>query len=264
MVRNMRLLVTFAIAAEFAPWKARHPFVPYEFDEVGKRREFDLFRANVKANQITVLLTQMGAENARKAMSGVSCENYDLIISTGLAGALDSNLKIGEIVVARAVCAVGEKSAIESDYALRELAVAAGARAVDAFLTSESIVATAVDKEELSLSGSVVEMETSSVLKAAAKRQVPAVAVRAISDAANEDLPVGFERIADSRGHLKVGGLLKELAKHPHKLGPLVRFGQQSRASSVALADFLEKYVDLIAERWTKAQAWSREEISAT
>jgi nucleoside phosphorylase len=260
----MKLLITFAIDAEFMPWKARHAFVPYEFDEAGTRREFQLFRANIKTNEITVLLTGMGRENTRKATRGLSCEGHDVVISTGLAGALDANLKLGEIVAARAARVVGGKTRIESDFALLELAVAAGARAVDVFLTSETIVTTASGKEELSPSGSVVEMETSYVLEAAATRQVPAAAVRAISDTSDEDLPVDFERIADSRGRVKVGGLLKELAMHPSRLAPLVRFGQQSRASSVALADFLDKYVDLIAEKWSKTQAISREEISAT
>lgn len=260
----MRPLVTFAIDAEFVPWKSRYPFVPYEFDEAGTRREFDLFRANIKGSQITVLLTGMGAENARNAMRSVSWEDHDVVISTGLAGALDSGLKTAEIVVARATRVVGGKSSIDSDYALREFAVAVGARPVHVFLTSETVVATAAEKEELGPSGSVVEMESSYVLESAAKHQVPAIAVRAISDEADEDLPIDFERIADSRGHLKVGGLLKELAMHPHKLAPLVRFGQQSRASSVALADFLDKYVDLIAEKWRRTQALSREEISAT
>ena len=260
----MRPLVTFAVDAEFAPWKSRHPFVPYEFDARGSRREFDLFRANIQGNQITVLLTGMGAENTRKAMQSVSWEDHDVVISTGLAGALDPSLKIEEIVVARATRVVGGRSSVESDCALRELAAAAGAWAVDVILTSETIVATAAEKEELNASGSAVEMESSYVLESAAKHQVPAVAVRSISDAADEDLPIDFARIADSRGHVKVGGLLKELAIHPHKLASLVRFGQQSRASSVALADFLDKYVDLIAEKWSKTQVLSREEISAT
>ncbi len=46
----MRILVTFAVEAEFAPWRARHPFVPYEFDDAGQRREFDLYRANIGSN----------------------------------------------------------------------------------------------------------------------------------------------------------------------------------------------------------------------
>ena len=45
----MRFLVTFAIDAEFNPWKARHPFVPYEYDNSGRKREFDMYRANISA-----------------------------------------------------------------------------------------------------------------------------------------------------------------------------------------------------------------------
>ena len=260
----MRLLVTFAIDAEFAPWKSRHPFVPYEFDDAGVRREFDLFRANMGANEVTVLLTGMGGENARKAMRTVSFEGQDVFISTGLAGALDANLTPGDIVVARTSIMDGQTTKTESDSTLIDLAVATGARAVDVFLTSETIIATAIEKEALRVSGSVVEMETSYVLAEAAKCQVPGVAVRAISDAADEDLPVDFQQIADSRGNVRVGGLLKELAMHPSRLAPLVRFGQQSRAASEALADFLDNYVLLIAEKWSKVQGLSREEISAT
>lgn len=260
----MRLLVTFAVDAEFAPWKSRHPFVPYEFDDAGVRREFDVFRANFGGNEVTVLLTGMGAESARKAISTAPFEGQDVLVSTGLAGALDENLKLGEIVAARTCRTATQETKLESDSRLLDLAVTAGACTVEVFLTVEAIVATGVEKEALSFSGSVVEMETKHILEEAAKRDVPAVAVRAISDAADEDLPVDFERIADSRGHVKVGGLLKELAMHPYRLIPLVRFGRQSRASSVGLADFLDKYVPLIAGKWSRIRAVSREEISAT
>jgi adenosylhomocysteine nucleosidase len=260
----MRFLVTFAIDAEFAQWKSRHPFVPYEFDESGKRRDFDLFRANIGANEVTVLLTGMGSENARNAMESISLEKPDVFISTGLAGALDAALHPGDIVAARTSEVIDRGLRMESEAGLLDLAAQAGARVQNVFLTSETIVATAREKQLLNVSGSVVEMETTYVLAEAARRQVPAVAVRSISDAAEEDLPVDFQRIADSRGHVKVGGLLKELALHPYRLPLLVRFGQQSRASSEALADFLDRYIPLIAEKWPGARTSDREEISAT
>jgi hypothetical protein len=170
----------------------------------------------------------------------------------------------GDIVAARTSEVIGRGLRTESEAGLLDLAAHAGARAVNVFLTSETIVATAREKQLLSVSGSVVEMETTYVLAEAARRQVPAVAVRSISDAAEEDLPVDFQRIADSRGHVKVGGLLKELALHPHRLPLLVRFGQQSRASGEALADFLDRYIPLIVEKWPGARTSDREEISAT
>lgn len=260
----MRILVTFAIDAEFAPWKSRHLFVPYEFDESGKRRDFDLFRANIGVSEVSVLLTGMGAENARNAVKSVSLERPDVLISTGLAGALDAGLRPGDIVAARTAERIDRTIKTESDAALLALAAHAGASVVSVFLTSETVVATAREKESLSGLGSVVEMESAYILEEAAPWQCPVVAVRSISDVADEDLPVDFERIADSRGHVKIGGLLKELALHPHRLPLLVRFGQQSRAAAEALADFLDQYISLLAQKWPPARTTQREEISAT
>lgn len=260
----MRILVTFAIDAEFAQWQSRHPFVPYEFCESGRRREFDLFRANIGANEVTVLLTGMGGENAKKAMSTIPLEQHDFCLCTGLAGALDPNLKLGEIVVGRCSESADRTRKTESDPDLVRFALALGARAVNVFVTSDTIVATGDEKQLLSTSGGVVEMETNQILAAARQFRLPAVAVRAISDVADEDLPVDFERIADSRGHVKVGGLLKELALHPHRLPLLVRFGRRSRAAGGALADFLDRYIPAVEKQW-RGLNWTKiEEVSAT
>lgn len=260
----MRFLITFSVAAEFAPWSARHPFVPYEFDDKARRREFDLFRANIGSNEITVLLTGIGGENAKNAMRTVNLEMPDVCISSGLAGALDRRLKPGAIVVAHRCETIDRKLKTTSDAALVELAVASDARATEVLATSDRIVATARAKEELSARGNVVDMESSYILSAASAWGLPVVAVRVISDAADEDLPVDFERVADSRGRVKVGGLLKELAGHPHRLPLLVRFGRQSRAAAVTLADFLDGYIPEVAEKWQGMRASDIEEVSAT
>jgi len=260
----MRILVTFAVRAEFSRWRSRHPFVPYEFENWEKRRDFDLFKANFGSNEVTVLLTGIGGENAGKAMRTLPIEIHDVCISTGLAGALQANLKPGDIVVARTAETLDQKLRIESDSALVDFAVACGARAVNVSLTSEKIVATADEKQELSRSGSVVEMESTHILTAAEKHHVPAVAVRAISDAAHEDLPVDFGRIMDSHGHLKYGGLLKEVGLHPYRLAPLLKFAGQSRAAAGSLADFLDRFISAIAAKWKKVPSRDLEEVSAT
>jgi adenosylhomocysteine nucleosidase len=260
----MRILVTFAVRAEFSQWRSRHPFVPYEFENWEKRRDFDLFKANFGSNEVTVLLTGIGGENTDKAMRTLPIEIHDVCISTGLAGALDASLKPGDIVVARTAETLDQKLRIESDSALVDFAVACGARAVNISLTSKKIVATADEKQELSGSGSVVEMESSHVLTAAEKHHVPAVAVRAISDAADEDLPVDFGRIMDSRGHLKYDGLLKEVGLHPYRLAPLMKFAGQSRAAAGSLADFLDRFISAIAAKWNRVPSRNLEEVSAT
>ena len=260
----MRILVTFAVRAEFSQWCSRHPFVPYEFENWEKRRDFDLFKANFGSNEVTVLLTGIGGENADKAMQTLPIEIHDVCISTGLAAALDASLKPGDVVVARTAETLDQKLRIESDSALVDFAVACGARAVNISRTSEKIVATADEKQELSRSGSIVEMESSHVLTAAEKHHVPAVAVRAISDAADEDLPVDFGRIMDSRGHLKYDGLLKEVGLHPYRLAPLMKFAGQSRAAAGSLADFLDLFISTIAAKWNRVPSRNLEEVSAT
>src|SRR5580704_15686710 len=111
----MRILVTFAIKAEFSPWSARHPFVPYEFEDWERRREFALFKANIGADEVTVLLTGIGGQNAARAISSLPRERYDVCISSGLAGSLYAALKPGEVVVARTVETLGGECQAASD-----------------------------------------------------------------------------------------------------------------------------------------------------
>jgi adenosylhomocysteine nucleosidase len=260
----MRVLVTFALKAEFALWCSRHPFVPYEFENWEKRREFDLFKANFGSNEVTVLLTGIGGENAREAMRSIPIELHDLCISSGLAGALDVDLRPRDIVVARASEMPGQNLRVESDPGLVESAVACGAHAVPVSLTCEKIVATAEEKQELSANGSIVEMESYHILAASAQCHVPAVALRGVSDAADEDLPVDFGRIMDSHGHLKFGGLFKEVGIHPYRLAPLLKFAGQSRSASESLADFLDRYISSLLRTWIRVQVLDNEEVSAT
>jgi adenosylhomocysteine nucleosidase len=260
----MRFLVTFATTSEFAMWRSRHPFVPYEFDDLGERRVFDLFKANMGAQEVSVLLTGIGGDNAKKAMNTVLPKMYDICISTGLAGALQDKWSPGDVVVARTAKKLADKVIAKSEPDLVEVAVECGAAPVDVFLSSDTIIREASEKEELSASGGVVEMESAHVLAVAAEKQVAAVAVRAISDAADEDLPLDFGLIVDSRGHVKVGGLLKELALQPYQLVPLVRFGRRSRAASRSLADFLDRYIPAIASRWRELKPFAAARVSAT
>jgi nucleoside phosphorylase len=260
----MRILVTFAIKAEFSQWSSRHPFVPYEFENWETRREFDLFKANIGPDEVTVLLTGMGGENAAKAMSSIPLETHDLCISSGLAGSLDARLTPGDVIAARSAETLDGSCKAASDTILVDLAVACGAKAVNVSLTSEKIVATAEEKDELNRRGSIVEMETAQILTAATQKHVPCATVRAISDAADEDLPVDFARILDSRGHLKMGGLLKEVGLSPYRIPLLLQFGRQSRAAGKSLADFLDRYISAISANWTKVAHPKVAEVSAT
>jgi adenosylhomocysteine nucleosidase len=260
----MRILVTFAVKAEFSPWNSRHPFVPYEFENWERRREFDLFKANIGSNEVTVLLTGIGKSNATRALASIPLALHDICISTGLAGSLDTALLPGDIAVARKAQTLHLASTAASDDFLFDLAVSLSAKPVDVALTSEKIIRTALEKDALRQQGSIVEMESTHVLAAAQQAQLPAVLVRAISDAANEDLPVDFARILDSQGHLRLNGLLKEVGLHPYRIAPLIQFGRQSHAAAKSLADFLDRYISELSLRRPSVAYRRPEEVPAT
>ena len=260
----MRILITFALKTEFSPWSSRHVFVPYEFENWERRREFEVFKANIGCDEVTVLLTGMGRENTVKAMASVPLELYDVCISTGLAGSLDPALRHGEVVVALVADTLQQDSNVTADGTLLQLADSAGATTVHATLTSETIVGAALEKEALRQKGNIVEMESAHILAAAQQHHVPAVVVRSVSDAADEDLPVDFARILDSRGHLKLRGLLQEVGLHPYRIAPLIQFGRQSRAAAKSLADFLDRFIPTISEHYPRLALERLGEVSAT
>jgi len=262
----MRILVTFAVKAEFSPWSSRHPFVPYEFHDYERRREFDLFKANIGPNEVTVLLTGMGKENAVKAMDSIPLAAHDVCISSGLAGSLVGVLPPRTVVTAGSAQSASGSFKIASDHFLFSLAYGCGATPVAVSLTADKIISTAREKEDLGEQGiaRIVEMESTHILAAAQNARVPAVIVRAVSDAADEDLPVDFARILDTRGHLKVGGLLKEVGLNPYRIPLLIQFGRQSRSAAKSLADFLDDYLLALAKRWPTAAQERIEEVPVT
>lgn len=260
----MRILITFALKAEFVLWNSRHPFVPYEFENWERRRIFDLFKAGIGHDEVTVLLTGMGRESAVRAISSVPFGLHDVCISAGLAGALDPALKARSVVTPRLTHTSRRDVGAVSDPVLLDLAASCGAIAVDSSLTSERIVATALEKESLCPEGNIVDMESAHILAAAQQAGVPGIAVRAISDAADEDLPVDFRRILDSQGHLKLGGLLKEVGLSPYRIPALIQFSRQSRAAAKSLAGFLDRYLPAVSQNYARLTPARYEEVSAT
>jgi len=236
----MKILVTFAVHAEFAEWRRKR-----QFHQVA-HRPFPLYACDLGGSEVRVLLTGMGSdlalEAARWALSGPT----DLCISSGFAGALRSDLLVAELLAARVVCRAGRELAVASDRQLFAAACDAGARPVDRFVTARHLVVSAQDKALLSREADAVEMETFPILAEAARRGVPALAVRAISDLAATSLPFDFERMRDARGGIRLSALLAQLLRQPQRLPALLRLARDCRLAAGRIAEFLEGYLELL------------------
>jgi adenosylhomocysteine nucleosidase len=260
----MRILVTFAVEAEFAPWRRRHSFRRKEIIGDGHSDRVDAwYQCKTDDVRLDVYLTGVGWKGSRAVLASLLKARPDLCISSGLAGGLRPELKTGEIVVAREVLLVNGGQKFTSRPLLVALAEETGAKAVRTFLTNAQVVCEAKSKRSMALFGDVVEMESFHVLGSAEDVQVPAVSVRAISDTVDENLPFDFARALRPDGRISYGPLLLQVAAHPRRLPAMISFGKKSGKAAHNLADFLDRYIGTLRKRFPLCGAKKDVEVAA-
>jgi len=260
----MRILVTFAVEAEFAPWRRRYSFRRKEIIGDGHRDRVDAwYECKTDDIRLDVYLTGVGCKGSRAVLASLLKERPDLCISSGLAGGLRPELKTGEIVVAREVLLVNGGQKFTSRPLLVDLAEETGAKPVRTFLTNAQVVCEAKSKRSMAVFGDVVEMESFHVLKSARDVQVPAVSVRAISDTVDENLPFDFGRAIRSDGRISYGPLLLQVAVHPRRLPAMISFAKKSEKAAHNLADFLDRYIGTLRKRFPLWGAEKDVEVAA-
>jgi adenosylhomocysteine nucleosidase len=238
----MKILVTFAVRAEFAPWQRRRNFLRLPGG-------WPVFEAMFGGARVRAILTGMGQDHALNAAKRSLAYKPDICISTGLAGSLRSGYRPGDILAARLVSEVGEPVAVASHRELLSTAVDCGARQIERLATSRTLVARAEQKRLLGIEAEAVDMESYTILAEAARCGVPAVAIRAISDTVEFDMPYDFGRARDARGQIRVMGVVTQVLRRPSGLPDLMRLARDSRFASRRLAGFLDAYVGTMAER---------------
>jgi nucleoside phosphorylase len=234
----MKVLITFALANEFAPWRKLRRFERLAADSSGQT-----FTAAIAECEVRVVVTGVGRFAAQRSLAHAFDGAPELCIASGLCGGLKPAYAPGDVLAARAVAEAAGSRQVQCDGELVTRAVTAGAKAVDKFLVSDHVIATAVEKSQLSASGDAVDMESVYVLAAAWQRGVRAVAVRAVSDASDSNLPLDFNRVFSERGEVSVPRVVGQLVRSPGRLPGLLRLANESERAASALAHFLEAYL---------------------
>jgi adenosylhomocysteine nucleosidase len=238
----MKILVTFAVQAEFAPWQRRRNFMRLP-------GEWPVFEAMFGNARVRAVLTGMGQEHALKAAKVSFAYKPDICISSGLAGSLRSAYGPGDILAARLVSEVGEPVAVASHRELLSTAVDCGARQIERMASSRTLVVRAEHKRQLGSQAEAVEMESYTILAEAARCGVPAVAIRAVSDSVDFYMPYDFESARDARGEIRVMGVVSQVLRRPSGLPALLKLAHDSKFASRRLADFLDAFAGTMADR---------------
>jgi len=246
----MRVLVTFAVDEEFAPWRKLRAFRSIDYD--GLR----LWKTNAGNAEITALVTGVGTESAARAMGLMmrmaddGC-HFDICISSGLAGALEEGLAPGDIIAPEVLISENSHADLQSDRLrvdedLRKQALKGGAVEANCLFTTDHVFVKATHKKSCSSRAQSVDMESFDIVKEASAWGARSVVVRAISDTADEDLPINFNLTLSGKHQISVIKVIRELMKNPLVLPALVRFGNQSRRAAKGLASFLDRYAQTV------------------
>ena len=234
----MSVVVVFAVEDEFAPWRRLRRF---HRTEVGGAC---CYRASVGDASVFVTFTGVGARRIEHVSALAGLYKATAGIAAGLAGGLKPQWRPEDVLAAEEICHESRTDCLPADPTLLRVATRCGAKPVQRFVTLERIARTAEEKSRLARLADAAEMESLPVMKQFSRDGVPAVAIRAIADTSEMDMPFDFEATLDAKGQVRILRLLGQLARSPQKAPGLVRFGLTSRRAAVSLTSFLDRFIE--------------------
>lgn len=162
------------------------------------------------------------------------------VVSFGLAGGLDPELRPGSWIVADDVVLPDSRYACDAAWSDR-LALRLGAAYRGGLAWSREPVRDPAAKADLfARTGAIaVDMESGLAAPLAARYRVPLVVARVIVDPAQRTLPSSALAALRSDGGIALGGLFGELARHPLQLLDLLRLAREAGQARRSLSEGL-------------------------
>lgn len=224
------LLLVAADAREFAGFSAR----------VRQSARDVRWLATTTIRGVDAMLVANGI-GPRAAAAGtrkiLAIQRVRAVISTGFAGALDSALQIGDIVLAESVrhgrrVYLGE-TPLNCPPGVRHGSV----------VTVDEVVQAPTTKLALARFGAcAVDMESAAVAAVAAERGLPFYCIRAISDTLEQRFPVDFNRALRRDGTISLWSVVRQVRFRAAHWVDLVRLWQDSRIAAESLARSLARF----------------------
>ncbi len=188
----------------------------------------------------------MGERRAGEAaQSLVENNGVRALITFGIAGAVEKELEIGDVIAAEAVCRLDQGlPGSELPGPLQPLAhwTASAWQAAEQALAGRGkrlLAGTAVTTPGSQVPASrlsgikhpILEMETMGIARVAAERNVPLFSIRAVSDDPNAPIPFDLAEVMDEDANLRASRMLKAILGHP---GILLKTGRLLENTRIA------------------------------
>lgn len=197
-------------------------------------------------DRLLVTCSGTGAQNAQSSAELLVAKGATQLISWGCAAALEPSLKSGDLTLAdRLLDADDNEIAVSPDWHRYTKNLLSGdpartspslpspenRQAIDIqtglLAESKTLVSSSQEKKQLHSTTSAIalDMESVAIAKIAHRHKLPFLAIRAIADPANMDLPKAVAYAMNDQGDIILGRLLLFLALHPLELPGLIKLG---------------------------------------
>ena len=202
------------------------------------RNGIRIIRGKVDDRTIEVFHTGVGKNVCRQRMAKfLHDQHFDYLISAGFAGALNDQLQLGDLLLAKNFSTVR----LEENFSLSSFPIHTGD-----LLTVPALIDSRGERNKLALtSGAVaVDMETEFIARACAAHGIPVLSLRVISDTPKELFPAPANVLFDiERQQTRMPKLAAYLVAHPHRIPRLVQFARRIAHGRKTLADALVGFV---------------------
>jgi adenosylhomocysteine nucleosidase len=161
-----------------------------------------------------------------------------LVVSSGFAGALTSELQVADLLLAQ--------NFTSPEWLARSQEALGGRARVAMLATAPAITDAPAERADLTRrTGAIaVDMETEAIAEACRLASVPLISLRAISDTPTAPLPAPPEVLFDVKAQkTDLGTLASYIARHPGSLVRLALFARQIARARARLADALAALV---------------------
>jgi nucleoside phosphorylase len=227
------IAITFALPAESSEFVRL-----LERPSHNSREGVDNIRGQLHGKLVDVIHTGVGKMICRERMEVMlRRERFEYLISTGFAGALEKDLRVGHLLVADNYSTA---KLLESP----QLELADERTFLGRLATVPRMIESIGQRESLNKrTGAVaVDMETETIAELCAAHDLPMLSVRAISDTAVEPFPapayVLFDLAKQKTDFVRLGSYL---LTHPGAFSRLNAFRQRIGVARKALTDALDK-----------------------
>jgi adenosylhomocysteine nucleosidase len=205
------------------------------------RKEHD---GSLEGRRVLVVEGGVGMDAAARAVEKVIAKHQPpWIVSAGFAGALTSDLRRGNILMAEQIV---DETGQEFDVGLKmDPATVAATRGlhVGRLLTVDRIIHTAAEKRSLGERYRAVacDMETAAIAEACRQRKTRFLSVRVISDAVDDELPPEIEALVQQKTTAaRLGAAAGAIFRRPSSVKDMWRLKEEAIKASDRLAKFLE------------------------